>query len=252
MSRPQYSILRLGASQRGYVLLLLLLTMALVIIAAAVAAPVVATEIRRSREEELIHRGMQYRRAIRRYIKQTGRYPMTIDDLNSNGVRCLRKKYKDPMTGRDFRLLHMIDLPNRVGSGLTTPPNLNGQGSSDGSSDPNSPPGDSGDTTANPTQQPPQQGAQSATSGQSQPQPTTAGGGVIIGVASTSSKKTIREFNRKNRYNQWLFYYDPAFDGVPEVYGPTPQGLPTVIPQNQNPAGAPAAGQPQPGQQSQQ
>lgn len=242
MSRPQYSILRLGASQRGYVLLLLLLTMALVIIAAAVAAPVVATEIRRSREEELIHRGMQYRRAIRRYIKQTGRYPMTIDDLNSNGVRCLRKKYKDPMTGRDFQLLHMIDLPNRVGSGRTTPPNLSGQGAADGSSDPNSPPpGDSSDTTADPTQQPPQQRAQAGPDGQSS---TTLGGGVIIGVASTSSKKTIREFNRKNRYNQWLFYYDPAFDGVPEVYGPTPQGLPTVIPQN--PPGAPAAGQPLP------
>ena len=38
------------------------------------------------------------------------------------------------------------------------------------------------------------------------------GGGPILGVASTSKAKTIREFNKKNHYNEWLFIYDPNSD----------------------------------------
>ena len=36
--------------------------------------------------------------------------------------------------------------------------------------------------------------------------------GPIVGVASISRKNTIREFNKKKRYNEWQFLYDPAFD----------------------------------------
>ena len=38
------------------------------------------------------------------------------------------------------------------------------------------------------------------------------GGAGIVGVASVSKKQTIREFNKKNRYNQWQFIYDPTTD----------------------------------------
>ena len=38
------------------------------------------------------------------------------------------------------------------------------------------------------------------------------GGGAIIGVASTSKLKTVREFNKKDHYNQWQFIYDPSTD----------------------------------------
>ena len=38
------------------------------------------------------------------------------------------------------------------------------------------------------------------------------GGAPIIGVASTSKKKSIREFNKKNHYKDWLFIYDPGSD----------------------------------------
>ena len=38
------------------------------------------------------------------------------------------------------------------------------------------------------------------------------GGGPILGVASTSKEATIREFNNKNHYNDWLFIYDPTND----------------------------------------
>jgi hypothetical protein len=33
-----------------------------------------------------------------------------------------------------------------------------------------------------------------------------------VGVASVSKKTTIREFNKKKKYNEWQFLYDPAND----------------------------------------
>ena len=92
--------------ENGYVLLTLLLTMALLIIAAGVAASSIAFTIRRDREEELIHRGVQYKRAIREFAKKTGRFPLRMEELdNTNGMRFLRKHYKDPITGQDFKLV---------------------------------------------------------------------------------------------------------------------------------------------------
>jgi hypothetical protein len=94
------------------------------------------------------------------------------------------------------------------------------------------------DQTGMPTEQPLKTSEQNSTlPPNARPQAPAAlqhvpsfGGGVIIGVVSTSSKKTIREFNHKNRYNQWLFFYDPAFDRLQETYGPTPVGrVPTAL-----------------------
>jgi hypothetical protein len=76
-----------------------------------VAAPTIAFEVRRDREEEMIHRGVQYSRAIKRYVKKTGRFPSRIEDLeNTNNIRFLRKRYKDPVTNKDFKLLHVGDV----------------------------------------------------------------------------------------------------------------------------------------------
>jgi len=38
------------------------------------------------------------------------------------------------------------------------------------------------------------------------------GGGPIVGVASTSKESSIREFNKKKKYNEWQFIYDPTAD----------------------------------------
>ena len=62
-------------SERGYILLMLMLFVTLMVIAAGVVAPTIAFRVRRDREEEMIHRGTQYSRAIQRYVKKTGRYP---------------------------------------------------------------------------------------------------------------------------------------------------------------------------------
>src|SRR5947207_3497089 len=116
---PNYKITQLQnykiPSQRGYILLILLLAVALMSIGALKIVQVLKFQYQRDREEELIHRGVQYSRAVRRYFKKLGRYPTRIEDLeNTNNIRFLRRRYKDPMnrdpeTGKesDFKLLHL-------------------------------------------------------------------------------------------------------------------------------------------------
>jgi type II secretory pathway pseudopilin PulG len=201
--------------QRGYVLLTLLLSLSLLVIASAALAPAIAREINREREEELIHRGIQYRRAIHNFAKRTGRFPLTIDELeNTNGNRFLRKRYKDPMTGGDFRLLHMSDIA-ATGSRIT--PEASADENTNAASPGLSPDSQRADSTT------PDAGTAQPASAANAPQPgTTFGGGVIYGVASRSQKKTIREFDHKNHYNQWLFFYSAIYDGSVEANGPTP------------------------------
>ncbi len=88
--------------ESGFILLAVIFMVALILIALAVAAPRIAKSIQRDKEEELIHRGLQYRQAIKLYYRKFGRYPSSIDQLvNSNNIRFLRKRYLDPMTGKD-------------------------------------------------------------------------------------------------------------------------------------------------------
>ena len=111
-----------SSAERGYVLLTLLLMVAMLIIAAGAVVQTIAFEIKRDREEEMVHRGVQYARAIRSYYKKFGRYPTKLEDLESaNNLRFLRKRYKDPITGKDFKLLHYgeakLTLSNLLGGG---------------------------------------------------------------------------------------------------------------------------------------
>src|SRR5258708_32371447 len=100
----------------GYYMLTLLLALALMAIFVGAILPQITFEIKRDREEELIHRGVQYSRAIRLYYKKFGRYPTRIEDLESaNNLRFLRKRYKDPENCKngkcaDFKLLHFGEV----------------------------------------------------------------------------------------------------------------------------------------------
>lgn len=66
--------------------------------------------MKREREKELIFRGLQYRDAIERWTKQ-GTMPLLDinhllkDPRSATGGQYLRKLYKDPMTGKDFKLI---------------------------------------------------------------------------------------------------------------------------------------------------
>ncbi len=90
------------------------------IVAAGVIIPI-KFEMQREQEQEMIHRGVQYSRAIRAYYKKLGRYPTKLEDLdNTGGLRYLRKHYEDPLNkNRDFKLLHYGDPGVTLGGGLS-------------------------------------------------------------------------------------------------------------------------------------
>jgi type II secretory pathway pseudopilin PulG len=274
--------------EQGYILLTLLLVIALMIIFAAAIAPSIAFDMKRDREAEMIHRGCQYSRAIRAYYRKFGRYPVKLEDLeNTNNIRFLRKRYKDPENCKngkcaDFKLLHFgeVQMALSMGGGQipgATPVSAMGQstgsgtfgqsstfgsssgfgsssssfGSNSGSLGSSSSFGQS-QTTFNPSgtdssQSQPQVAADGTTVSSSGTPGTVSGnsagsseasssgspqiiGGPIVGVASLSKEKTIREYNKKKVYKDWAFVYDPTLDQgllITTPYQPTLQSFNT-------------------------
>lgn len=109
--RPTNRGLSKARSQRGYILITLIFFVAILVIAALAIAPSIIFEAKRDREEEMVHRGVQYSRAIGKFVKKSGHFPNRLEDLeNTNQVRFLRKRYKDPITGKDFKVLHQGEV----------------------------------------------------------------------------------------------------------------------------------------------
>jgi len=132
---------RSQSTESGYILITLMLLASLVVIMLAVVLPQMSQQIRRDREQELIHRGVQYSRAIRRFFKKNGRYPVRLEELeNSNNIRYLRARYKDPVTGKDFKLLHFGEVQMGTAGAIAggVAPGANAQGAV---------PGPAGDST---------------------------------------------------------------------------------------------------------
>jgi type II secretory pathway pseudopilin PulG len=261
--------------EEGYILLTLLLVVALMAIFAAGVIIPIKFEIQRDQEQEMIHRGVQYTRAIKAYYGKNKRYPTKLDDLDStNNMRYLRKHYKDPLNkNQDFRLLHYGDPGVTLGAGLAigggsipgatavgSAAGANGSGFGGNSAFGGSSIGGSGfggsgfgganssgvnssgvfaqtsgsggnsnsgvGGSSNSQTGSGQQGTNSAP-GSDATQPSSPGtgqgsdsssgqqlvsGGPIVGVASLSKNTTIREFNKKKKYNEWQFMYDPTTD----------------------------------------
>ena len=75
----------------GAMLLAVLFMMAMMVIVAMAMAPRFVQQAKRDREEEMIHRGTEYARAIKKYYKKFGRYPANLEQLeNTNQIRFLR------------------------------------------------------------------------------------------------------------------------------------------------------------------
>lgn len=240
--------------EQGYMLMVLVLMMALMAIAAATAITSITFNLRRDREEEMIHRGAQYARAIRAYYKKFGRYPATLENLeNTNQMRFLRKRYKDPITHKDFRLLHFGEVKMAMsglgGGQITGASTINANGTLTNASNP------SGNTSQN-GNQPSDSNAgtdsqnTSSNSGNNSGDQTssdgsgrTFGGMPIVGVASTSKEATIREFDKKKKYSDWQFVFDPTLDRGILISAPyQPQQLFGMVPQNGNVPQTPTPG----------
>jgi|SRR5208283_4489529 len=101
-----------ASGERGFALLLVFLMAAVIGIALFAEVPRVALQAQRAKEQLLVERGEQFKRAIQLFVRANKgtRFPADIDDLDRgyNNLRFLRHRYKDPMTGKDeWRIIHM-------------------------------------------------------------------------------------------------------------------------------------------------
>ena len=227
----------------GYILVTLMLFVALMAMALVAVLPELTFQMKRDREEEMVHRGVQYSRAVRAYYRKLGGYPPSIDLLeSSNNLHFLRKRYKDPVTGEDFKFLHVTDVKlsfaGGIAGGQTLGKSITGtlNSGSGTSTDANATSGSS-DASTDKTQDSSQQSGNNdstskspftTVSGASAGQ--TFGGGPIVGVASTSQKESIRIYNKKNHYNDWQFIYDPTSDRGGLITGPYQPSLQAILP----------------------
>lgn len=228
---------RQRSKQAGYILIAIIFAVTLAIIALAAAVPAIKTSIKREREDELVHRGHQYVRAIQLYYRKFGRYPNSIDDLlDTNNMRFLRKKYTDPITGKDeWRLIHFgqatvkpIPAYLRGSNGGRT---AGGQSGATGGGTPAS-----GLSGAVSNAQGAGAGATNASDISQRLPGASIGGGPIVGVASTSDKEGLKEIDGKTKYSDWEFVYDPSLDPNARGAANQNQGNPT---NNTNPGPRP-------------
>jgi type II secretory pathway pseudopilin PulG len=255
-------------AEEGYVLLTLLLFVAVLTI--TVALPMVKYyefQRKRDREEELVHRGVEYERAIRKFYKKFGSYPPSMEALQeTNHIRCLRRRYKDPF-GKDFKVLHLVDVMQQFNAGLAgqgiaggqvlgqSVSSLNGSfasptntgatasisatstattaSSSDGAEQASNNSGGSSGSNQSGSNQPSQNSGSTLPFAPINSQSAggqTFGAGGIVGVATTNTSESIRIYNKKNHYNEWLFAYNPSQDrgGLPK--GPYEPSLQAMLP----------------------
>lgn len=96
-------------AEAGYALLFVYMMAASVAIMLYMELPRVAFEAQRDKEQLLVDRGEAYERGIQLYFRKFHQYPPTLDALdNTQNIRFIRRRYADPMTGKDdWRLIHV-------------------------------------------------------------------------------------------------------------------------------------------------
>ena len=174
------------SAERGYLMVALLVAMTIMAIMMGAALPAWHTLAQREKETELVFRGEQYARALGLYQRRFANAAApSIDVLVEQ--RFLRKKYKDPITNDDFQVL---------GAGSALP----GQTQSSVS-------GQVQQTLA--ALQKLQGGLQQAAGRAGGTPAASQGGGAVVGgvvgVTSKSPLKSLRLYNGRDTYNQWIF-----------------------------------------------
>lgn len=230
------------ANQRGYALAAVLVGIALLSVVMMAMLPAWRQQVRREKEAELAFRGEQYARALYLYQRKfPGAYPPNVDTLVQQ--RFLRKKFKDPITGEDFRPLLVGQQPQQ-GPGAPNP----GRGGA-------TPPGRGG---ATPSGQPGRGGVSGGVpGGVGGPSVMGTTGAGITAVQSTSTEASIRIYNGAGYYNQWRFLYRgrqnqpgagapgaPGRGGADRPGGPVGPGRGGVGPGRGGPIAVPPGGRP--------
>jgi type II secretory pathway pseudopilin PulG len=193
--RRFFSRRRGGDVRRGYALLIMMMMVTLLLVSLAAGLPSVYTEGQREREEELIFRGNEYARAIALFRRRFNRFPNSVNELlRTNGIRFLRHAYPDPMSrSGKWRFIHAningTLLDSKTTNNLLPAALANQQNPADASK------------------------GQSLFNGPGPPTGTSSflGGGkeiqgaFIAGVASSSTRESIRVLNQRRHYDEWEF-----------------------------------------------
>lgn len=107
-------------SPRGVIYPVLLISILVIGVSTAAVAELWSTQIQREKEEELLFRLGEFRRAIARYRADHNRLPKELKDLLEDRTqlqrrRYLRRIYPDPMTGKtDWKLDLLADRTGTV------------------------------------------------------------------------------------------------------------------------------------------
>ena len=110
-------------AERGYTLVALLVGITVMSILVAAVLPLASAEAQRTKEDELIFRGLQYAEGIRVFRKRFGRYPTSLKEMLDVKPRSLRKLWKAPMTGQaDWVTITLTAGQKTVGSGTVEHP----------------------------------------------------------------------------------------------------------------------------------
>lgn len=169
------------AKENGYMLIMLMVAVLVMSIALLAVAPLWETEVQRENEEELIFRGHQVVEAVRLYqAKHPGTFPRDLEILVEE--RCLRKAFRDPMTIQgEWNIILLVGPAQGV-------PLSARQASS------------------------PQQVLVARLSDLA-----SIDNPMIIGVVSTSTKRSFRIYNNQESYDKWLFFYGQDPNKMPEI-----------------------------------
>lgn len=223
--------------EQGFLLLGLIVAIFLILLVLGVAAPRAAHELRREREVETVHRGNAYVRAIEVYYLKMGNYPTSIEQLEkTNNIRFLRKRYIDPMTGKDdWRVIHLGEAKTTVKGFFGKP-----LGGIESTSLGGSPAGSSSLTLSSSSSASSSGGLSTSfgsgssaagSTGLSSSTPGTSSGssgsngiggdsgigaaataGPIVGVGLVKDGTSIMTLNEQTTYETWEFLYDPRIE----------------------------------------
>ena len=172
---------RLGAAH-GYAMAGLLVTLAVMSVLSSMLLPVWSQAAQREREAELVFRGEQYARAVELYQRRfVGANPPDFETLVEQ--RFLRRLYMDPMTeDGEFQVIHASQLAAEVQSDV--------QGE--------------------------------ATDERRSSEPIRFGDGEqggVVGVVSRSEEESLRVYNDREKYNEWVFAYSATATEAGAVTG---------------------------------
>lgn len=166
--------------KQGYMLIMLLIAVSVLSIGLLVAVPIWETQLRREKEEDLIFRGKQYVEAIRLYqLKKPGAFPKSLEELLED--KCIRKLYKDPVSSSgEWNVILPYVGASRPASKTT---------------------------------------AQSLQKVMVAPQSALAsiGNPQVIGVVSSSKRRSIKIYLDQESYDRWLFFYGQDPKKMPEI-----------------------------------